>query len=196
MLCVEDVASVARDLACVFSLLRMCSRLKDLNPDCKCLTWLKYPCILSSLAPSSPFTWLTTSLEFENTFTAFPLILWTMDIPSSKVSYSALLFVVEKASLSDFLMVICSGETRTSPTLEPLWFATLFTYTFHNKGSCREIVSTDFSSMFCVSTISFNRGLANLATRSVRTWPLIKVWGKYLMSKAPRTVPHFAILLV
>ena len=38
MLCVEDVASVARDLACVFSLLRMCSRLKDLNPDYKCLT--------------------------------------------------------------------------------------------------------------------------------------------------------------
>ena len=43
-----------------------------------------------------------------------------MDIPSNKTSYLASLFVAEKPNLSDFLMVICSGETKTSPTLEPL----------------------------------------------------------------------------
>ena len=161
MLWAEEVASVARNLACVFSLLGMCSRLKDLNPDYKCLTWLKYPCILSSLASSSPFTWPTTSLESKNIFTAFPPILWTMDIPSSKASYSASLFVAEKPSLCEFSMVIYSGETRTSPTPKPLWFVDLSTDTFHNKASCREIVPIDFSSMFCVAVISSNRGSMN-----------------------------------
>ena len=52
----EKVASVAKESPCVFPLLGTCNRLKDSNPDCKCLTWLKYPCILSSLASSSPFT--------------------------------------------------------------------------------------------------------------------------------------------
>ena len=126
----EEVASVARELACVFLLLRTCSRLNDSNLDYKCLTWLKYPCILSSLASNSPFTWPTTNLESENIFTAFPPILWTMDIPSSKASYSTSLFVAEKPSLSDFSMVICYEKTRTSPTLEPLWFAAPSTYTF------------------------------------------------------------------
>ena len=85
----EEVASVARELAYVFPLLGTCSRLNDSNLHCKCLTWLKYHCILSSLAYNLPFTWLTTSLESENIFTAFPSILWTMDIPSNKASYSA-----------------------------------------------------------------------------------------------------------
>ena len=71
-LCAEEVASVARELACVFPLLGTCSRLNDSNLDCKCLTWLKYPYILSSLASSSPFTWPTTNLESENIFIAFP----------------------------------------------------------------------------------------------------------------------------
>ena len=115
----EEVASVARESACIFPLLGTCSRLKDSNPDCKCLIWLKYPCILSSLASSSPFTWSTTSLESENIFTAFPFILWTMNIPSSKTSYLASLFLAEKLSLSDFSMVICLGEIRTRPTPEP-----------------------------------------------------------------------------
>ena len=53
-LCVEEIASMARESACVFPLLRMWSRLNDSNFDYKCLTWLKYPCILSSLASSSP----------------------------------------------------------------------------------------------------------------------------------------------
>ena len=53
-LCTKEVASVARKSACVFPLLGMCSRLNDTNFDCKCLSWLKYPCILSSLASSSP----------------------------------------------------------------------------------------------------------------------------------------------
>ena len=122
-LCSEEVASMARESACVFPLLGMCSRLKDSNPDYKCLTWLKYPCILSSLASSSPFTWPTTSLEFENIFTDFPPILWTMDIPSNKVSYSASLFMAENYNLNDFSMVSFLGEIRTSPTPESLWFA-------------------------------------------------------------------------
>ena len=195
-LCTKEVASVVRELACVFPVLGTCKRLKDSNPDCRCLTWLKYPCILLSIASSLPFTSLTTNLEYENIFIAFPPIFWTMDIPSNKVSYSASLFVAEKPSFSDFSIVICSRETKTSPTLELLWFATPSTYTFHNKGCCREIVPTDFSSMFCVAAISSNRGSVNLATRSARIWPLTEIRGMYLMSKAPRTVPHLAILPV
>ena len=71
-----------------------------------------------------------TSLKSENIFTAFPPILWTMDIPSSKASYSASLFVAEKPNLNDFSMVSFLGEIRTSPTPEPLWFALPSTYTF------------------------------------------------------------------
>ena len=136
----KEVASVARESACVFPLLGVCSRLNDSNLECKCLTWLKYPCILSSLTSSLPFTWPTINLEFKNIFTIFPPILWTMDIPSSKALYSASLFVAKKPSLSDFSMVICSGEIRSSPIPKPLWFAAPSTYTFQNKGSYREIV--------------------------------------------------------
>ena len=82
-LCAEEDASMARKSACVFPLLGMWSRLNDSNFDCRNLTWVKYPCILSSLASNSPPTWLTTSLEFENIFMAFPPIFWTMDIPSN-----------------------------------------------------------------------------------------------------------------
>ena len=89
----EEVASVARESACVFSLLGTCSRLKDSNLDSKCLTWLKYLCILLSFASSSPFTWPTNNLEFENIFIAFHPIFWTMDIPSNKASYSHYLWL-------------------------------------------------------------------------------------------------------
>ena len=119
-LCTKEVANVARESACVFPPLGTCKRVKDSNPDYRCLTWLKYPCILSSLASSLPFTWPMINLEFENIFIAFPPILWTMDIPSSKASYSASLFMVEKPNLSDFSMVSFSDEIRTSPTPEPL----------------------------------------------------------------------------
>ena len=37
-LCVEEIARMAKELACVFSLLGICNKLKDLNLDCKCLT--------------------------------------------------------------------------------------------------------------------------------------------------------------
>ena len=37
-LCTEEVTSVARELVCVFLLLGICDKLKDSNPDCKCLT--------------------------------------------------------------------------------------------------------------------------------------------------------------
>ena len=70
-LCADVDASVARESACVFPLLGMWSRLNDLNFDCRSLTWVKYPYILSSLASSSTFTWLTTSLESENIFMTF-----------------------------------------------------------------------------------------------------------------------------
>ena len=36
--CVEEVARVARELACVFLLLGTCYKEKDSNPNCKRLT--------------------------------------------------------------------------------------------------------------------------------------------------------------
>ena len=123
----EDVANVARESAWAFLLLGTCDKLKDSNLDYKYLTWLKYSYILGSLASNSPWTWRTTSLELENTPTAFPPIFWTMIIPTSRASYSVLLFVAEKPNLKDFSIVIFSGDTKTSPTPDPLWFATLST---------------------------------------------------------------------
>ena len=187
---------MAKELACVFPLLEICSELKESKCDCRCLTWLRDSCILSSLTSNSPYTWPTTSLESENIFTVFLPSFWTMDIPSSKASYLASLFVAENPSLSDFSMVILLGETRTSPTLKPLWFVAPSTYTFQHTGPYKEILPTDFSSMSCVSATSSNEGSANSATKSARTWPLMEVRGMYLMSKASRIVPHFAILPV
>ena len=148
----EEVASVIKELACMFPLLGMCSRLNDSNFDCKCLTWLKYPCILSSLVSNLPFTCPMTSLESENIFIAFPPILWTIDIHSSKDSYSASLFMAKKPNLNDFSMVSFSGETSTSPTPDPLWFTTPSTYTFQWNGSCGAIEPTDFPST-CYASI-------------------------------------------
>jgi len=34
----EEVARMAKESACIFPLLGICSKLKDSNPDCKCLT--------------------------------------------------------------------------------------------------------------------------------------------------------------
>ena len=120
-LCAEDVANVARESAWVFLFLGTYDKLKNLNPDCKCLTWLKYSCILRSLASNSPWTWPTTNLESENTSTAFPPNFWTIIIPVSRALYSVSLFVVEKPNLKDFSIVILSGDIRTSPTPDPLW---------------------------------------------------------------------------
>ena len=63
---------MAKESACVFPLLGMCSKLKESKRDRRHLAWSKYSCILSSLASNSPFTWPMTSLESENMFTAFP----------------------------------------------------------------------------------------------------------------------------
>ena len=63
---------MAKKSACVFPLLGIYSKLKELKCDYRCLTWLRYPYILSSLASNSPFTWPMTSLKSENMFTAFP----------------------------------------------------------------------------------------------------------------------------
>ena len=131
-LSVEEVASVARESACVFPLLGMCNRLNDLNFDCKCLTWLKYPCILSSLASSSPPTWPTTSLKSKNIFTVFTPALWTMDIPSNKASYSASLFVAEKSNLNDFSMVSFSSEIRIVAPLRIPFGSLLYWHTPSN----------------------------------------------------------------
>ena len=92
---------------------------KDSNFVCIHLTWLEYSCILVSHASNSPFTCPTTSLESENISIVFPPIFWTIVIPINKASYSASLFVAEKPNLKDFSMVIFSGDTRTSPTLDP-----------------------------------------------------------------------------
>ena len=171
----KESESVAKESAWVFLLLEICSKLKESKRDCRHLAWSRYSCILLSLVSNSPFTWPTTSLEFENMFTVFPPSFSTMDIPSNRASYLASLFVAEKPNLSDFFMVIISGEIKISPTPEPLWFAAPSTYTFQHVGPYREIVPTDFSSMFCVPTSSSNDGLANSATKSARTWPLMKV---------------------
>ena len=45
---------MVRELECVFLFLGICDKLKDSNLDYKCLTWLKYSCILRSLASNSP----------------------------------------------------------------------------------------------------------------------------------------------
>ena len=41
---------MAKELACVFPLIGICSKLKESKCDYRCLTWLRYPCILSSFA--------------------------------------------------------------------------------------------------------------------------------------------------
>ena len=83
----KEVASVVKESTCVFSLLGMCSRLNDLNFDCRSLTWLKYPCIFSSLASSSPPTWPTTSLEYEKILLLFPPPFepWTFPLAESHI---------------------------------------------------------------------------------------------------------------
>ena len=112
----EEVTRVANESVCVFPLLETCDALKDSKSNRKCLTWFRYPYILTSLASSSPFTWPTTNLEFKNTSTAFPPIFCTMAIPCNEVSYSASLFVAKNPSLRDFSVVILLGDIRTSPT--------------------------------------------------------------------------------
>ena len=97
-LCAKEVASVAKESALVFPFLWMCCKLKDLKPDYKLLTLLRYPCILVSRASNSPLTWPTISLEYENISIVFPPIFWTIEIPTNKVSYSASLFVAKKSS--------------------------------------------------------------------------------------------------
>ena len=87
--------------------------------------------------------------------------------------------------------------SRISPIMEPFWFATSSTYTFQNKGSYRELMPIDSSSMLFVAATSSNGGSMNLATKFARTWPLIEVRGLCLMSKAPRTVilPYLTVAL-
>ena len=127
--CTEEVASIAKESACALLFLGICSKSKESNFDRRHLTWLRYPYILSSFASNSPFTWQTTSLEFEKTFIDFPHILWTMAIPINKASYSASLLVDEKSSLKDFSMIIFLGDISTSPIPEPFRFDAPSTYT-------------------------------------------------------------------
>ena len=125
--CAEDVARVANESACVFPLLGTWDKSKTLNYSCMLLIWHKYSCILESRASRSPLTCPTTNFESEKTLTAFPPIFWTIIIPISKALHYASLFVAEKFNLKAFSMVILSGDTRTSPTPDPRWLATLST---------------------------------------------------------------------
>ena len=100
---VEGFAWVARESTRVFLLLGIWCKEKESNPDCKCLTWFKYSCILTFLASSSPFTWPMTNLKSENIFIVLCPIFWTMAIPTNKVSYLTWLFVVKKPNLKIFL---------------------------------------------------------------------------------------------
>ena len=106
---------MANESAWVFPLLETCDKLKRSKPDCSRLTWLKYSCILASLASNSPFTWPTTNLESENISTTFPPIFYTMAISCNNASYSASLLVAENPSLKDFSMIVFLGDSRTSP---------------------------------------------------------------------------------
>ena len=115
----KEVASVANESAWVFPLLEMCDKLNRSKPDRRRLTWLRYSCILASLASNFPFTWPTTSLESENISNIFPPIFCTMVIPYNKASYSASLFVAENPSLRDFSMIVFTGDIRTSPIPDP-----------------------------------------------------------------------------
>ena len=174
----------------------MCSKSKESNLDYRHLTWLRYPCILSSFASNSVFTWPMTSLESKKSFTNFPSIFWTMAIPINKASYSASLFVAEKSNLRDFSIMAFSGDISTSQILEPFWFDALSTYTSQGERQYWEIVPTNFPSMFSAGFNSSIGDSVNLATKSARTCPFTEVRGMYLMSKAPRMVPHLAILPV
>ena len=115
----KDVASAANESAWVFPLLETCDKLKRSKSDYKRLTWLKYYCILTSLASNSPFTWPITNLESENISTVFLLIFCTMVISCNNASYSVSLFVAENSSFRDFSMIVFSGDIRTSPTPDP-----------------------------------------------------------------------------
>ena len=53
---VEEVISVANESAWVLPLLEMCDKLNRSKLGRKRLTWLRYSCILTSLASISPFT--------------------------------------------------------------------------------------------------------------------------------------------
>ena len=96
---------MANESAWVFPLLETCDKLKRSKFDYRRLIWLKYSCILVSLALNSPFTWPTTNLESENISIAFPPIFYTVVIPCSSASYSASLFMAENPSLRDFSMI-------------------------------------------------------------------------------------------
>ena len=192
--CLKKVARVAKESASVFLLLRIYCMVKNSKPDYKSWAWFKYPCILKSLASNSPFTCPTINHESENNSTIFPSIFWTIAIPISKVSYLASLFVAEKPNLKHFLIVILSGDTITSPTLNPLWFATPSTYNFQGEGSCREMARTCFPPELSSLTSTSMGDLVNSATKSARTCPLTKVRGMYFMSNAPKIVPYLEIL--
>ena len=136
--CVEEVARVAKESACVLPFLGICSKLKDSNPYYKHLTWFKYFCILTTLASNSPFTWPITNLESENISTTFLLIFWTMNISTTflrRASYSTSLFVAEKPNLKDFSIVTFLGDIRTSPSPELFWFAAPSTCIFQEGPS-------------------------------------------------------------
>ena len=111
---------MANESAWVFPLLETCDKLKRSKSNCRHSTWLKYSYILVSLASNSPFTWPTTNLESENISTSFPPIFYTMAILYNNSSYSASLFMAENPSLRDFSMIVFLGDSRTSPTPDPL----------------------------------------------------------------------------
>ena len=52
----EEVTSVANESVWVFPLLEMCDKLNRSKLSHRRLTWLRYSCILTSLASNSPFT--------------------------------------------------------------------------------------------------------------------------------------------
>ena len=195
-LCVEEIARVVRESTCVFLLLGICCKEKDSNLNYKCLTCFKYSCILKSLASNSPFIWLTTNLEFENTSTIFPPIFWTIAIPINKASYSASLFVAKKPNLKDFLMMILSEDTTTNPLQIP------FDLMHHQHIPSKIEVFVRRSSQLIFYPCSTSRHFLLSEARQTRPpnpqepRPFIEVRGIYLILKDPRIVAHFAILPV
>ena len=203
----NEVAKVTNELAWGFLLLRTCFIENTSKLDYSCFTWLRYHCILWSLAPNPFLTCLVMSLESQNTSTTLPQCFYTVFKPTRRASYSALLFMAGKLNLKDFSMagklnlkdfsmVMHLGETRIILILEPFRLAAPSTYNSQSCGRDIEINKIYLSSIPPSTMTSFSIPSVNSATSSAKTCPFTTIRGKYLMLNSFIMDPHFATLPV
>ena len=186
---------VAKESAWVFPFLGIYDKSKDSNFFCIHLTWLKYSCILVSHASNSPFTCPTTSLESENISTVFPPIFWTIVIPVNKVSYFASLFVAEKPTLRIFQW----WSSQEIPELAPLLIPASLLLHPYTSSRVRDTVwrlgQLIFHPCYAAPHL-FLQDIQQIQPPSQRGPGLLQQCEAYTSSKAPRIVPHLAILQV